>query len=148
MGMFDTIHTPSGCGQVKCFGRSLADLEIGSKVQLHSPLEEASHEALLVALRSENEALGLDGVELMLAMARDPRSDVLFAGEPQAEKSYEVLMYDGGGFLHVRRGRITGWDGEFDPRLPCFDGYGNVVAVIGAVGSTRKMDRELCDECS
>jgi hypothetical protein len=147
MGMYDTIHTPLGCGQVKCFGRTLSDLSIGVKVDLYEPLSAEAHEALYGRLLAEHAALGLSGVELSMAVARDGRSDALVSGAKRSEQHYDVRMYDGGGFLHVRDGRITGWDDTFDPAVPCFDGYGLLVAVIGAVGSSRAVHAGLCESC-
>lgn len=148
MGMFDTIHTERGCGQVKCFGNLLAELRVGDAVVLHRALTSDEHLALHEHLAAEHGQDGLSGSALQIAIAADPRSGALLSGEPCAEQSYEVRMAHGGGFVHVRSGVITGWDGSFDPLVPCFDSHGRPVPVVGSVGAVVAMDAVMCEECA
>jgi hypothetical protein len=147
MGMFDTIHTDEGCGQVKCFGNLLTDYRIGDAVTLRRSLEPAEHKDLYERIVDGHVREGLDGVALQMAVASDPRSCTLLSGEPTDDDTYQVKMIHGGGFIQVRDGVLHAWGETFDVDLPCYDSYGRVVAVIGVVGSRSPLQRELCDEC-
>lgn len=147
MGMFDTIHTPAGCGQAKCFGRTLADFHIGDSVKLYRSLTAEEHDAVYAELVAALSDEGLTGSDLHIAMAADPRSDVLFSGEEVPFTEYDVRMAHGGGFVHVRGGVIIGWDGVFDPEVPRFDSYGRPLWVSGVVGEEVPLDAELCADC-
>ncbi len=148
MGMFDTIHTENGCGQTKCFGRLLADFYVGDAVTLRTMLTPVQHQELYDELAEEYASKGLVGSELQIAIANDPRSDALFAGQVSSETDYDVRMTHGGGFLHVRGGVIAGWDGEFDPSVRRFDSHGLPLGIAGAVGQVVEMTAERCSECS
>lgn len=146
--MFDTIHTTSGCGQVKCFGCMLEDFRPGDRVTLHTTLTAEQHQALYDQLVEEHSRKGLSGSDLQIAIAGDPRSDALFAGEISEEREYDVRMTHGGGFVHVRGGIITGWDGTFDPSVAHFDSYGRPLGIVGVVGAEVEFSPEMCRECS
>jgi hypothetical protein len=151
MGMFDTIHTEQGCAQVKCFGKLLADFWIGDRVSLYQSLtadEFAEYQTLYEQIVADHAAQGLIGVDLQVAVAADDRTNPLYAGKRSELANYEVRMARDGGFVHVRDGVITGWDGSFDHTVPCVDTVGRRVAVSGVVGSVVPVHATRCDRCT
>lgn len=136
MGLFDTVHTPTRCGQVKCFGKRLADVRIGDLVVLHRLLDSAEYWALSGEVERDHDVVvkgpgdGSEGLAALQAWSDDPRTARLMSGDPQEAQDYQVLMYDGGGFLQVRGGRVDGWRDEA-AEVPCVDGYGRAFDLDG-----------------
>ena len=147
MGMYDTIHTEHGCGQVKCFGKLLRDYAIGDEVTLHRSLSADEHLELYGTIIDAHTSEGLEGVGLQMAAALDPRAATLLRGQATDEDSYQVKMLHDGGFLHVRDSRIVAWNDSFEPGIACYDSHGRTISIIGAVGSRSVMANERCDRC-
>jgi hypothetical protein len=93
--MFDTVHTGTRHGQTKAFGKTLADLVPGDRVQLWPcPRTEAQHQA---------ELRGKTG--------------------PAPVGTFAVAMFDGG-FVLVRDGVLTDWVEQLPEGYPLFSSHG------------------------
>jgi hypothetical protein len=99
--MFDRVHTLERCGQVKCWGKSLADWTIGSHPRLYTELES-------------DELRGLDEDD-----------DLVWRGRPSELTDYQVLMAQG--FLVVQGREWIDWVDEEVEGLPVVDTFGRTV---------------------
>jgi hypothetical protein len=119
MGMFDSVHTLSRCGQVKCWGRSLADWVIGDSPPLYVGLE-------LDEYRRIGRLDELPDKGGRTAEQVDEDFDLTSRGRPSDLADYQVLMDEG--FLVVRDHEWVDWSDDRVDDLQVVDNFGRDIA--------------------
>jgi hypothetical protein len=140
MGMFDSVHTLSQCGQVKCWGRTLADWVIGDSPRLYVALEPDEWRRL-----GDRDDLPDKGGRTPEQVVED--SDLMSRGRPSDLADYQVMMDEG--FLVVRGREWVDWSDDRVDDLPVVDNFGRDLATSGrrvSPGATFPVSE--CSVCS